>query len=133
MYLNYLVDQIDNILEEQRYWEEVIGFISENKVDKRWVLRSNIDDNAHGSLRIVSHPDLKPGHLRAISSFVTSRKPKTEKEIKSLMKEFQMSKIELEVYSFDDDIKTIDNTHEDTYQELEKMFGVEIFKRKKIK
>lgn len=116
---------------EKRFWEEVIGFLSENQIDKRWTLRSNLDENAHGSLRIVSHPDLKPGHLRAIVSLVKSRKPKTEKEIEKLMEDFQMTKIELEAYSIDDDIETIDTRYVDTYQELEKMFGIEIFKRKK--
>lgn len=116
---------------EKRYWEEVIGFVSENKIDKRWTLRSNIDDNAHGSLRIVSHPDLKPGHLRAIVSLVKSRSPKTKKEIELLMEEYKMSKIELEAYSIDENIETIDTIYSDTYQEIETMFGIEIFKRKK--
>ena len=118
-------------MEEQRYWDEVIGYISEYKVDKRWTLRSNIDDKAHGSLRIVSHPDLKAGHLRAMVSFVISRKPKTQEEIEFVMEEYQMTLIELEAYSFDENIVTRDIEHVDTYQELEKRFGVEIFRRKK--
>ena len=116
---------------EKRFWEEVIGYVSENKVDKRWTLRSNVDDKAHGSLRIVSHPDLKPGHLRAFISLVTSRKGKTKKEITKLMEKYKIEQHELEAYSIDEDIITIDNTYSDRYQELETMFGVEIFKRKK--
>ena len=120
-------------MEEKRYWDEVIGFVSENKIDKRWVLRSNIDDKAHGSLRIVSHPDLKPGYLRAFVSFVTRRRKKSAKEINNLKNEYNMQDIELEAYSFDEEINTTDKQLEDTYQNLEEIFGVEIFKRKKTK
>lgn len=118
-------------IEEKRYWESVFGFRTESKIDKRWVLRSNLDDKAHGSLRIVSHPDLKPGHLRAFVSFVTARRPKTTQEIELLKEEYKMEDVELEAYSFDEDIQTTDREYVDTYQNLEEMFGVEIFKRKK--
>jgi len=116
---------------EERFWEEVIGYVTENQIDKRWTLRSNVDDKAHGSLRIVSHPDLKPGHLRAFISLVTSRKQKTEQETIDLMEKYKIEQHELEAYSINEDIITIDKTYSDRYQELETMFGVEIFKRRK--
>jgi len=117
--------------EEIRFWDEVFGFRTESKIDKRWVLRSNVDDLSHGSLRIVSHPDLKPGHLRAYASFVTKRRKKKPEEIEELKEEYKIEDIELEAYSIDYDIETVDREYVDTYQELEKIFGVEIFRRRK--
>lgn len=111
----------------KRYWERVIGFTSENRVDARWVLRDPNDDHAHGSLRIVSHPDLKPGYLRSFCSFVTSRKPKTSEEISKSIKDYQMEEIELEIYSVNEKIKTQLIEYEAPFQELEEKFCVTIF------
>ena len=111
----------------QRYWERVRGFSSENKIDARWILREDGDSRAFGSLRIVSHPDLKPGYLRSFCSFVTSRKPKTPEEIAQSVKDYQMEEIELEVYSVDEKIKTQIIEYEAPFQELEEKFGVNIF------
>lgn len=112
----------------QGYWEKVRGFISENEIDVRWILRMPNDPRAYGSLRIVSHPDLKPGYLRAFSSIVVSRKPKTEEEIKNTIDQYQMDIPELEIYTLTEHIETYDTTYEDRYQELEKLFNVKIFK-----
>lgn len=111
------------------YWEKVFGYISENQVDTRWILRYPNDSRAHGSLRIVSHPDLKPGYLRAYSSFVTSRRPKTPNEIVKAVEEYKMHETELEVYSIDEHIETFERVLEDRYQSLEKIFNVKIFGR----
>jgi hypothetical protein len=116
---------------ELRYWDEVFGYKTESRIDKRWVLRSNVDELAHGSLRIVSHPDLKPGHLRAYASFVTKRRKKQPEELEKLKEEYKIEDIELEAYSIDYDIETVDREYVDTYQKLEETFGVEIFKRRK--
>jgi hypothetical protein len=110
-----------------RYWERVRGYFTENRVDARWVLRDPKDDLAYGSLRIVSHPDLKPGYLRSFCTFVTSRKPKTEQEINKAIEDYQMDINELEVYSVDDNIKTDTIEYEAPFQELQKKFGVKIF------
>ena len=111
----------------QRYWEAVIGFTSENRLDKRWILREDGDERSHGSLRIVSHPDLKPGHLRAFSSFVTKRTPKTSEEIAQSVKDYKMEEIELEVYSVNEHLTTMEFETEDRFQVLEEKFGVKIF------
>lgn len=113
---------------EDRHWEKVHGYITENDLDVRWILRQPNDASAHGSLRIVSHPDLKPGFLRAFVSFVTSRRKKTPEEIAFTMEEYKMDEKELEVYSIDEHVITSDNTIEDRFQDLEKLFGISIFK-----
>lgn len=114
-------------MKEERYWEQIKGFISEHKVDGRWILRSNLDDRAYGSLRIVSHPDLKPGYLRSIWNVVTSRKPKTKQEIEKSVDDYQMDINELEIYSVNEHITTEERIYEAPFQELEKLFGVDIF------
>ena len=113
---------------ENRHWEKVHGFITENDVDVRWILRQPNDPAAYGSLRIVSHPDLKPGYLRAFVSFVTGKKEKTSEEIAFTMEEYKMDEKELEIYSIDKHVNTSDNTIEDRFQDLEKLFGISIFK-----
>jgi hypothetical protein len=110
-----------------RFWERVIGFTSEYRVDKRWILREEGDSRAFGSLRIVSHPDLKPGYLRSFCTFVVSRKPKSTEEIAKSIEEYQMEEIELEVYSVNENIETKVIEYEAPYQELQKKFGVKIF------
>lgn len=113
--------------EIKRNWEKVHGFVSENDVDVRWILKEDGDSRAHGSLRIVSHPDLKPGYLRAFVSFVTGRRPKTPEEIAYTLEKYKMEEHELEVYSIDEHITTVENTVEDRFQDLEKLFDVKIF------
>lgn len=116
-----------NIDLNNSYWDRVKGFVTELRVDGRWVLRGNDDDNPLGSLRIVSHPDLKPGHLRAIFSFMTSIRPKSQEEKLQTTEDYQMEITELEVYSIHDEIKTENEKFEAPYKELEKMFNVKVF------
>ena len=111
---------------EKRFWEEIVGYISELKVDKRWILRADNDPRAHGSLRIASHPDCKPGYLRAFLTFVTSRRPKTEEEILETVEEYQIDINELEIYSIDEHITTETRTYEAPLRELEELFGLDI-------
>jgi hypothetical protein len=109
------------------YWDRVCGYISELRVDVRWILRQNMTDKPMGSLRIVSHPDLPPGYLRAFFMYVVSMKKRTEEEKIMTIEDYQMEETELEVYSLDDDIKTENQTFENLFKELENMFGVKIF------
>lgn len=113
--------------DEVRYWERITGFISENDIDAKWILKSNVNDKSHGSLRIVSHPDLPAGHLRAYASFVTGRRPKTQQEMLSDKENYLLEDGDLEIYSIDEHITTTDHVYEDTLQNLQKDFGVEIF------
>ena len=112
----------------KRNWEKVHGYVTENELDVRWILKEDGDDRAHGSLRIVSHPDMKPGYLRAFISLVTKRRPKTVEEIAVALDEYKMEESELEVYSIDEHIETFDNEIEDRYQDLEKLLDVKIFR-----
>lgn len=110
------------------YWDRVIGFVSELRVDARWILRENNTDKPYGSLRIVSHPDLPPGHLRSFFTFVTKIKPKTEIEKVKTAYDYQIDMGELEIFSIDESVFTEQKQFEASYQELEELFGVKIFK-----
>jgi len=116
-----------NINLENTYWERVRGFISENKIDARWKLRKHNDFRTYGSLRIVSHPDLKPGYLRSLLTIVTEIDSKTDAQILKAVEDYQMNETELEVYSVDEDVKTEMQTYEAPFAELEKLYGVKIF------
>jgi len=109
------------------YWERIRGFISENDVDARWILRKRGDNKAHGSLRIVSHPDLKAGYLRAFWTVVTKRRPKTEQEILNTVEQLQMNIKELELYSVDEHIETTSRIIEEPLRKLKELFLVDIF------
>jgi len=111
------------------YWDRLRGFVSELRVDARWILRKEEDDKPYGSLRIVSHPDLKPGYLRAIFTYVTAIRPKTREEKIKTIEDYQMEITELEVYSIGEDIKTENKTYEAPYKELEELFGVKVFEK----
>jgi hypothetical protein len=111
------------------YWERVRGFISENQIDARWKLRKVDDYRTYGSLRIVSHPDLKPGYLRSHLTIVTNINPKSDSEILKAIEDYQMEETELEVYSIDEDFKTINETYEAPFRELETMFDVKVFEK----
>ena len=118
--------------EEKRFWEKIpfYSYTSEFDVDSRWILRAHNDTRAFGSLRIFSPPSLtekRPGYLRGISSFVTSRREKTPEEIKKTLKKYRMEEVELEIYSIDEVIETKEMTHEGTWKQLEELFGVNIF------
>ncbi|MFW6242710.1 MAG: hypothetical protein ACOC2W_00970 [bacterium] len=112
---------------DNTYWDRIRGFLTEHRVDARWVLRLNNDNKPYGSLRIVSHPDLKPGYLRAIFMYVTSINEKSIEEKMKTVEDYQMDIGELEVYSVDDDIKTEKKIYEAPFKELEEVFGVKIF------
>jgi hypothetical protein len=118
---------MDNIDLNNTYWERLRGFVTELRVDARWILRQNNSDKPLGSLRIVSHPDLQPGFLRAFFMCVTSIRKKNVGEKIKTIEDFQMEETELEVYSVDDKIETDSFIQEASFKELEGMFGVKIF------
>lgn len=112
---------------DNTHWDRVKGYVTELRVDARWILRGNDDDKSYGSLRIVSHPDIPPGYLRAIFTYVTTVRPKTREEKIQTIEDYQIEMTELEVYSIDDDIKTETQQYEAPFKELEGLFGVKIF------
>ncbi len=109
------------------YWDRLRGFVTELRVDARWVLRNSDNHKSYGSLRIVSHPDLPPGHLRAFFTYITTIKKKTKEEKLQAIEDYQMQITELEVYSISDNIETETQKFEAPYKELEAMFGVKVF------
>lgn len=110
-------------------WDRLHGFVSEHRVDARWVLRENVTEKPLGSLRIVSHPDLPPGQLRAVFTYVIYICEKTSGEKIRATEDYQMELDELEVYSIEDNIKTETLKLEAPYKELEVMFGVKVFEK----
>jgi hypothetical protein len=121
------MDNIEVIDLNNTYWDRLKGYATELRVDARWILRNNDTKKPYGSLRIASHPDLPPGYLRAIFTYVTKIRPKTQEEKNKAIEDYQMKITELEVYSINDDIKTENKTYEAPYKELEGMFSVKIF------
>jgi hypothetical protein len=113
------------------YWDRVRGYVSELRIDSRWVLRQNETDKPLGSLRIVSHPDCPPGHLRAFFTFVKSIRKKSREEKIKTIEDYQMEITELEVYSINDDINSETVKYEESYKKLEEMFDVQIIEKKK--
>ena len=111
------------------YWDRLKGFVSEHRVDARWVLRENDTDKPLGSLRIVSHPDLPPGYLRAMFIYMVSIREKSKQEKLQALEDYQMEAEELEVYSVEDEIKTDTQKFEAPYKELEEMFDVKVFEK----
>jgi len=120
---------MENVDLNNTHWDRLRGYVTELRVDARWILRENETDKPFGSLRIVSHPDLPPGHLRAFFTYVTSIRKKSKQEKIRTIEDYQMESTELEVYSVGDDIKTEDLKHEAPFKELEEMFGVKIFEK----
>jgi hypothetical protein len=118
---------MENINLDNTYWDRLRGYVSELRVDARWILRDKESEKPLGSLRIVSHPDLPPGYLRAFFTYVTSIRKKSREEKIKTIEDYQMEITELEVYSITDDIKTEDLTHEAPFKELQDMFNVKIF------
>ena len=108
------------------YWDRVVGIVTELRVDARWILRQNGSEKPYGSLRIVSHPDLKAGYLRAVFTYVEDVRQKSKGEKIQTIEDYQIDKSELEIYSVDEAIKTKSVTYEAPYQELNKKFGVNI-------
>lgn len=112
---------------DNTYWDRVTGFVTELRIDSRWILRNQEDDKSYGSLRIVSHPDLPPGYLRAIFTYVLTIRKKNKAEKLQTVEDFQMDETELEVYSVNDKIETETKKYEAPFKELQEMFGVKIF------
>jgi len=108
-------------------WERLRGYSTELRIDARWLLRGTSDGKSYGSLRIGSFPDMKPGQLRAIFTYVTSIKKKTKEQRLQTTEDYQMELTELEVYSVNDEIKTEVKKYEAQSKELESMFGVKIW------
>jgi hypothetical protein len=109
------------------YFDKIDGYVSEFKIDVRWVLRNSDDDKPYGSLRIVSHPNLNPGYLRAIFTYITSIQEKRIEDQLKTIEDYQIDEIELEAYSIDSNIKTDKKIYEAPYKELEEIFGVKVF------
>jgi len=118
---------MDNIDLNNTYWDRLKGYVTELRVDARWILRNVDTQKPYGSLRIVSHPDLSPGYLRAIFTYVIKIRPKTKEEKLKTIEDYQMEITELEVYSIGEDIKTENKIYEAPHKELENMFGVKVF------
>ena len=72
----------------QGSWVRKLGYVTECDIDARWVLYNPNDPKPQGSLRIVSHPDLPPGHLRSFVSIVTKRWPKTSAELAKTLENY---------------------------------------------
>lgn len=109
------------------YWYRVRGFLSELKIDARWILKDNDTDKPLGQLRIGSFPDVRPGYLRAFFTYVTSIETKTDSEKLQTIEDYDVTEDELEIYSIDNRIETSQQTIELPLRELEEMFGVKIF------
>lgn len=109
------------------YWDRLRGYVTEFKVDSRWLLRKYSDEKPYGSLRIVSFPNLPPGHLEAIFTFVTEIFPKSKAEILKTTEDYEMDELDLEVYSVDKKIDTETRVYKKPRKELDEMFGVKTF------
>jgi len=111
----------------QKKWVRKVGYVSEFEIDARWVLYEDGNPRPQGSLRIVSFPDLPPGHLKSFCSIVIKRTPKTEQEIMDTVTKNDMTVEELELYSIDEHIETWDVTDTAPLYKLEKTYGVKVF------
>lgn len=110
-------------------WERVRGHKTELRIDARWILKHIETDKSYGKLRIVSHPDLPPGYLRAIFMYVTLIRPRNQVEKLQATEDYQMEITELEVYGVEDEINTETKTYEAPIRELENMFGVKVIEK----
>ena len=113
-------------MEENYYWERQKGFATEFRIDARWHLKKENSDAVQGALRIVSHPDLKPGYFRAYISLVKNISQRKRSEILKMIEDNKMSEIELEIYSVKDNFDVDNQVIEDTLKNLENMFTVKI-------
>lgn len=109
------------------YWERIRGYPTELRVDARWLLRMDGSERTWGSLRIVSHPDLPAGYLRAFFTFVKDIKRRSEEDQLKTIEDYQMDIKELEVYSIDEDLETESETYEAPFKELEQLFDIKVF------
>lgn len=118
---------MENVDLSNTYWDRVRGFVTELRVDARWVLKDSNSEKSYGSLRIVSHPDLKPGYLRGIFNYVTTIKVKSNVEKLKTVEDYQVELAELEVYSINNAIATETQIYEAPFKELQNIFNVKIF------
>ena len=118
-----------NVNFENTYWERIRGYPTEHQIDARWKLRMYDSERTYGSLRIVSHPDLPPGQLRAHFIYVTDIKKKDDSEIMQTVEDYQMKEEELEVYSVDENVETEKEIIIDYKNKLEEIFNVKIFEK----
>jgi hypothetical protein len=109
------------------FFDRLRGYVTELRVDSRWLLRQNNTEKPLGSLRIVSHPDLKAGYLRAFFTYVTSIRKKSKEEKLKAIEDYQIEITEMEVYSISDEIKTETEIFEKPFKELEMLFGIKVF------
>lgn len=111
------------------YWDKIdpLEYATENKLDVRWRLKKKGEKRNFGSLRIVDHPDLKPGHLRSHVYIIKSTKPKTNIEKMQIIKDYFIGLDELEVYSVDEHVEMEHNELVATKKELEEIYQVKIF------
>ena len=116
--------------EGQFFWERIRGYYTENKPDARWKLRKVGDNRCWGGLRIVGHPDLNPGELRAVYSVVDEIKPKSKEDVIKTIEDYQMEITELEVFSVDEDRVVTTTEYVDQMRNLQELFGVKIFETK---
>ena len=112
---------------DNTHWDRLKGYVTELRVDARWVLRENETDKPLGSLRVVSHPDCPPGQLLAFFIYVTALRNKSKGEKLQTTEDYQIDASELEVYSIDSEIKTDLLKYEAPFKELEELFKVDIF------
>ena len=112
---------------ENTYWERIIGYPIDVDIDARWILHKEDSERTYGSLRIVSHPDLPPGQLRAYYTYVSTIEEKSDSEVMQTIEDYQMNIGELEVYSVDEKIETDSAEYVAPFKELEELFGVKIF------
>lgn len=106
-------------------WERIPVNFKEFRIDQRWQLMGK-DGNAYGALRIVSHPDLKPGHLKAFFNYISSIREKNSNEILKTIEDYQVEPIELEVYSIKDEVKMEQTEYTLPLHEIQEIFGVKI-------
>ncbi len=118
-----------NVNLENTYWDRIVGYPTELRVDARWLLKKHGEDKTYGSLRIVSHPDLPPGQLRSFFTYVKTIRAKSDAEIMQSVEDYQMELIELEIYSVSEDFETVNDEYVAQFKELEELFGVKIFKK----
>ena len=116
-------------LGESWYWEkkDSTEYATEYDVDVRWILRSINNEKSYGSLRIVSHPDLKPGHLRSHIITIKSSEDKSEQEILQTVMDNFISMEELEVYSVDKHLELNEDVVVAPKRDLEELYGVKVF------
>ena len=114
---------------EEWYWDRrnPLDYVSEHTVDARWYLKKHADDKSYGVLRIVSHPDLKPGHLRSTLISIKSIRIKNEIETMQTIKDYLVSICELDTYKIDNEVEMETKEYVAPKKELEELYGVKIF------